>query len=161
MRHFLCRAKDLRHTYSDQQSALRAARAELNRLQRGAATLSYTLAKGRPELIPELTYTLQGVKSEIDEIIWYGGNVQHSLTADAGYTTSLELESKLPEDTVEAMLENGVRGKFKYTGVIAFYRDKEILGEKMVTAGDQTKLKRLQRIYARKKMLKKQLDANG
>ena len=38
--------KDLRHTYSDQQSALRAARAEFRRLQRGSATLSYTLAMG-------------------------------------------------------------------------------------------------------------------
>ncbi|MFF6612002.1 phage late control D family protein, partial [Pseudomonas aeruginosa] len=70
--------KDLRHTYSDSQSALRAARAaraEWNRLQRGNATLSYVFAKGRPDLIPELTYTLQGVKTEIDAIIWYGGNV--------------------------------------------------------------------------------------
>ncbi|MDH1629298.1 phage late control D family protein [Pseudomonas mosselii] len=147
--------KDLRHTYSDRQSALRAARAELNRLQRGAATLSYTLAKGRPDLIPELTYTLQGVKSEIDEIIWYGGNVQHSLTADAGYTMSLELESKLPEDTVEGLLEDGVRGKIKYTGVIAFYRDKSTGKEKSVTAGDQTKSRRLHRLYANEKNARK------
>lgn len=89
--------KDLRNTYSDQETALRAARSELNRLQRGSATLSYNLAKGRPELIPELTYTLRGIKAEIDAITWYGGNVVHSLTADAGYTMSLELESKLPE----------------------------------------------------------------
>lgn len=90
--------KDLRHTYSDRESALRAARSELNRVQRGSATLSYNLAKGRPELIPELTYTLRGIKAEIDAITWYGGNVVHSLTADAGYTMNLELESKLPED---------------------------------------------------------------
>jgi phage protein D len=43
--------------------------------------------------MPELTYTLQGVKTEIDAIVWYGGNVQHSLTADGGYTTRLELEA--------------------------------------------------------------------
>lgn len=67
--------KDLRHTYTDQLSALRAARAEWNRLQRGTATLTYQLALDRPELMPELTYTLQGVKAEIDAIIWYGGNV--------------------------------------------------------------------------------------
>jgi hypothetical protein len=48
---------------------------------------------GRPDLIPELTYTLEGVKPEIDEIIRYGGNVQHTLSADNGYTVSLELES--------------------------------------------------------------------
>lgn len=150
--------KDLRHTYSDRQSALRAARAELNRLQRGAATLSYTLAKGRPDLIPELTYTLQGVKAEIDEIIWYGGNVQHSLTADAGYTMSLELESKLPEDTVEGLLEDGVRSKIQYTGVIAFYRDKETGKEKSVTAGDQAKPRRLRRVYVTEKNARRAAD---
>ncbi len=90
--------KNLRHTYSDRESALRAARSELNRLQRGSATLSYNLAKGRPELIPELTYTLRGIKAEIDAVTWYGGNVVHNLTADAGYTTSLELESKPPNE---------------------------------------------------------------
>lgn len=47
------------------------ARAEWNRLQRGTATLTYQLALGRPELMPELTYTRQCVKAEIDAIIWY------------------------------------------------------------------------------------------
>lgn len=137
--------KDLRHTYSDQQSALRAARAEFRRLQRGSATLSYTLAMGRPDLIPELTYTLQGVKAEIDEIIWYGGNVQHSLSADGGYTVSLELESKLPEDNVEDLAEEN---KGDYTGIIAYYRDQKTGKEKTVTAGDQTKPRRLRWLYA-------------
>lgn len=143
--------KDLRHTYSDRQSALRAARAELNRLQRGSATLSYTLAKGLPDLIPELTYTLQGVKAEIDEIIWYGGNVQHSLADSSGYTVSLELESKLPEDSVDGLLEDGVKGKIEYTGIIAFYRDTATGQETSVTAGDQTKPKRLRRVYVNEK----------
>ncbi|MEX5545230.1 phage late control D family protein [Pseudomonas pergaminensis] len=137
--------KDLRHTYSDQQSALRAARAEFRRLQRGSATLSYNLAMGRPDLIPELTYTLQGVKAEIDEIIWYGGNVQHSLSADGGYTVSLELESKLPEDNVEDLAEEN---KGDYTGIIAYYRDQKTGKEKTVTAGDQTKPRRLRWLYA-------------
>jgi len=137
--------KDLRHTFSDRQSALRAARAEFNRLQRGSATLSYTLARGRPELIPELTYTLQGVKSEIDEIIWYGGNVQHSLSPDSGYIVSLELESKLPEDTVEDLAEEN---SGDYTGVIAYYRDKKTGQQKTVTAGDQSRPRRLKWLYA-------------
>jgi phage protein D len=147
--------KDLRHTYSDQQSALRAARAEFNRLQRGSATLSYTLARGRPDLIPELTYTLQGVKAEIEEIIWYGGNVQHSLTADNGYTMSLDLESKLPEDTVEDLAEET---KGDYTGIIAYYREDKSGQEKSVTAGDQTKPKRLQWLYASEKTAKRATD---
>lgn len=147
--------KDLRHTYSDQQSALRAARAEFRRLQRGSATLSYTLAMGRPDLIPELTYTLQGVKSEIDEIIWYGGNVQHSLTADGGYTVSLELESKLPEDNVEDLAEENAGD---YTGIIAYYRDEKSGKEKTITAGDQTKPRRLRWLYASEKTAKRAVN---
>ncbi|WP_439856433.1 phage late control D family protein [Pseudomonas yamanorum] len=144
--------KDLRHTYSDQQSALRAARAEFRRLQRGSATLSYTLAMGRPDLIPELTYTLQGVKAEIDEIIWYGGNVQHSLSADGGYTVSLELESKLPEDNVEDLAEDN---KGDFTGIIAYYRDAKTGKEKTITAGDQAKPRRLRWLYASEKNAKR------
>nr|WP_194733722.1 phage late control D family protein [Pseudomonas fluorescens] len=147
--------KDLRHTYSDQQSALRAARAEFRRLQRGSATLSYNLAMGRPDLIPELTYTLQGVKEEIDEIIWYGGNVQHSLSADGGYTVSLELESKLPEDNVEDLAEEK---KGDYTGIIAYYRDKKTGKEKTITAGDQAKPRRLRWLYASEKTAKRAVD---
>ena len=147
--------KDLRHTYSDRQSALRAARAEFNRLQRGSATLSYTLARGRPDLIPELTYTLQGVKAEIDEIIWYGGNIQHSLSADNGYTMSLDLESKLPEDSVEDLAEenNG-----EYTGIIAYYRDIQTGKEKSVSAGDQTKPRRLTWLYASERTAKRAVN---
>ena len=147
--------KDLRHTYSDQQSALRAARAELRRLQRGSATLSYTLAMGRPDLIPELTYTLQGVKAEIDEIIWYGGNVQHSLTDSGGYTVSLELECKLPEDNVEDLAEEN-RGD--YTGIIAYYRDQKTGKEKTITAGDQAKPRRLRWLYASERTAKRAVD---
>jgi phage protein D len=147
--------KDLRHTFSDQQSALRAARAEFRRLQRGSATLSYNLAIGRPDLIPELTYTLHGVKEEIDEIIWYGGNVQHSLTADGGYTVSLELESKLPEDKVEDLAEEN---KGDYTGIIAYYRDQKTGKEKTITAGDQSKPRRLRWLYASEKTAKRAVD---
>ncbi|WP_460139789.1 phage late control D family protein [Pseudomonas sp. S2_E01] len=147
--------KDLRHTYSDQQSALRAARAEFRRLQRGSATLSYTLAMGRPDLIPELTYTLQGVKAEIDEIIWYGGNVAHSLSADGGYTVSLELESKLPEDNVEDLADEN---KGDHTGIIAYYRDQKTGKEKSITAGDQTKPRRLRWLYATEKTAKRAVD---
>ena len=147
--------KDLRHTYSDHQSALRAARAEFNRLQRGSATLSYTLARGRPDLIPELTYTLQGVKPEIDAIIWYGGNVLHSLNADNGYTVDLVLESKLPEDRVEDLAEEN---KGDFTGAIAHYRDSRTGKEKTVSVGDQRRPKRLRWLYATEKSAKRAID---
>lgn len=147
--------KDLRHTYSDEESALRAARSEFKRLQRGSATLSYTLAKARPDLIPELTYTLMGIKDEIDAIIWYGGNVQHSLTADGGYTMSLELESKLPEEGVEDLVDE-IEGSF--TGIIAYYRDLNTGKEKSVTAGDQTTPRRLKFLYSSKEAAKRAVD---
>ena len=147
--------KDLRHSYSDQQSALRAARAAFKRLQRGSATLSYTLARGRADLIPELTYTLQGVKAEIDAIIWYGGNVQHRLTADGGYTLSLELESTLPQDGVEDLVEDQ---QGNCTGVIAYYRDLKTGRQRSVTAGDQAKPRRLLYLYASKETAKHAVD---
>lgn len=109
----------LRHTYADQASALAAARAEWLRLQRGTATLSYTLAKGRPDLIPGLTYSLTGIKAEISAIVWLGGNVQRSFTPDA-YTTTLELTSQLP-DGDELTSDAGEQ----YTGVLTRYRDEK------------------------------------
>lgn len=137
--------KDLRHTYTDQQAALRAARAEWSRLQRGTATLSYTLARGRPDLIPELTYSLTGIKSEIAAIVWLGANVRHSFTPDA-YTTSLELESKLPDaDDVAELAEEG-----SYTGIVAWYRDEKTGKQHKLTEGDQTNPKRLLHLYAEK-----------
>ncbi|MOA41450.1 phage late control protein GPD [compost metagenome] len=110
---------------------------------------------GRPDLIPELTYTLEGVKTEIDEIIWYGGHVQHTLSADNGYTVSLALESKLPEDTVEDL---AVENQGDFTGIIAFYRDKKTGKEKAVTAGDQSKPRRLRWLYATEKTAKRAVD---
>ncbi len=137
--------KDLRHTYSDRSSALRAARSEWSRVQRGSATLTYTLAKGRADLIPERTYTLQGIKPDIDAIIWYGGNVQHSLRADSGYTMSLSLESKLPEDSVADLADESGGD---YTGVTAYYRDENSGKEKAVVAGDQSRPRRLVHLYS-------------
>ncbi len=145
--------KELRHTYADQQSALRAARSELSRLLRGTATLSYQLAHGRPDLIPELTYSLIGVKDEIDAITWLGSKVTHAYSS-SGYTTSLELENQLPEmdDITElADLAND------YTGVVAYYKDKNGKQQKM-DKGDQTKPKRLAHLYANTHSAKKAVD---
>lgn len=146
--------KNLRHTYGDLQSALRAARSDWRRVQRGSATLSYNLARGRADLIPELTYTLQGVKADIDAIIWYGGNIQHRLSADEGFVTSLELESKLPDDLVEDLWEE-MQGD--YTGIIAYYRDTKGV-ERYLTAGDQTKPRRLRFLFSTKGSAKRAVD---
>lgn len=88
--------KDLRNAYPNKAAAQAAANAEWNRVQRGTASLSITLAKGRPDLIPELTYKVVGIKSEIEAIDWLGSHVRHAFTGDS-FTTSLELESHLSE----------------------------------------------------------------
>lgn len=138
--------KELRHVYSDETSARRAAESELSRLLRGTATLSYTLARGRPELMPEQTFALVGVKDQIDEITWLGKSVSHSLTADS-YTTSVELENQLPDlDDVSELADDTAKN---YTGVIAFYKDKNGK-QQTLEKGDMTNPKRLHQLYATK-----------
>ncbi len=146
--------KDLRHSYTDQKTALVAARAEWNKLQRGTATLSYSLARGRPDLTPELTYSLTGIKQEIADIIWLGGNVKHSFTSDS-FTTSLELESKLPDGDEVAELADDAKD---YTGIVAWYRDKKSGKQQKLTEGDQSKPKRLTHLYESKASAQRAVD---
>ena len=68
-----------------------AAKAELQRVDRGAATLSLTLALGRPQLMPQSPVTVAGFKPEIDGEGWLVKSVEHSI-GDGGYTTKLECE---------------------------------------------------------------------
>ncbi|MGL4921309.1 MAG: phage late control D family protein [Aeromonas veronii] len=88
--------KELRHVYASQSNAIRAARAEWEKLQRGVAEFQITLAKGRPELYPEQPTTVRGFKPQIDEADWLLTQVVHDLT-DQGYTNRLQLEVKLEE----------------------------------------------------------------
>ena len=91
--------KVLRHIYANQTNAMRAARAEWERLQRGVAEFEITLAKGRPELYPEQPTTVRGFKPQIDEANWVLTKVSHSLT-NSGYTNTINLEvaiDDLPE----------------------------------------------------------------
>lgn len=83
--------KTLRHTYASKSNAERASKAEWQRLQRGVAEFSITLAQGRPELIPELPALVRGFKPQIDQAEWIISRVTHRLT-DAGLTTVLEME---------------------------------------------------------------------
>lgn len=81
--------------------------------------------------------------------------MQHSLSADGGYTVSLELESKLPEDNVEDLAGEN---KGDYTGIIAYYRDAKTGKEKTITAGDQAKPRRLRWLYASEKTANRAVD---
>ncbi len=86
-------AKELRHTYPNEAEAIEAAQAEWGRIQRGAATLSLTLALGRPDLQPEAPVTVAGFKPDIDGTDWVITQVAHSF-GGGGFTTALELETK-------------------------------------------------------------------
>lgn len=88
--------KTLRHTYASKHNALRAARAEWQRLQRGAAKFSIELARGRPELIPELPATVRGWKPQIDGEEWIIVRLTHRLN-DSGLTTAVEFEVNAAE----------------------------------------------------------------
>ncbi|MDH3000950.1 phage tail protein [Chelonobacter oris] len=88
--------KTLRHTYQSEDAALNAAKSAFDKIQRGVATFSLTLAIGNPELIPEMPVQLQGFKGEIGSTNWIISKVSHNLS-DSGFTSQVELELKLEE----------------------------------------------------------------
>lgn len=81
----------LRHTYATKSNAERAARAEWQRIQRGVASFRITLARGRPEVFPELPASVTGCKPEIDGTGWVVAKVTHTYSGN-GYTSALEME---------------------------------------------------------------------
>lgn len=89
--------KTLRHVYATKANAERAARAEWRRLQRGAASFSYTPAVGLPEACPDMPAVLSGWKPEIDGSNWIVTKVTNTITADGGYGQALEFEVKATE----------------------------------------------------------------
>ncbi|PHM49201.1 phage protein [Xenorhabdus miraniensis] len=92
----------LSRVYSNKESAERAAKAAWEKMQRGAAQFSITLAKGRADIYPETPIQLKGFKKEIDGTHWTLVKVTHNLN-DSGFTTSLDLEIKI--DDVEIKTE--------------------------------------------------------
>lgn len=92
--------KTLRHTYASEQSAITGAKSAFDKLKRGVATFSITLAYGEPELMPEMPLVLRGFKSMIDGSDWIISRVTHNIN-DSGYTTQVECELKVETDNVE------------------------------------------------------------
>ncbi|WP_048765522.1 contractile injection system protein, VgrG/Pvc8 family [Acinetobacter sp. 243_ASPC] len=146
--------KEIRYIHRDKTTAELAANAEYNRCKRSAQKLTYSLALGNPQLIPEQEFVFVGLKPEIDDIIWLGTNLTHTLN-DSGLTTTVELEVQLPEaDDVSTLFEGKEeqteeekkkehskkrtgRNYADYTGVIVFYREK---GKDLsLKSGNQTK----------------------
>ncbi|OTH00813.1 contractile injection system protein, VgrG/Pvc8 family [Acinetobacter sp. ANC 4973] len=151
--------KELRHIHQDKQSATLAAKAKLADLKRSALTFSYTLALGKPELIPEMTYLFDGLKEQIDDIYWLGTRVTHTLDADNGFTTGLELEVFCPDaDDVAELFEDQfeVEKDKKWTGVVVYYQS----GDKAVslTKGDQSNPKHFTYLYISKEAAQARLN---
>ena len=97
--------KRLKDTYGSQADAMAAARAEMNRIARGAATLELTLALGRPELMPQTPVTVRGFKSDIDGTSWLVVKTHHHL-GEGGLTTRVELENgAVPDDDTAQEVE--------------------------------------------------------
>ncbi|MDR0182420.1 phage late control D family protein [Lysobacter arvi] len=84
-------AKRLPNTFASETEARQAAHSEWERLYRGAATLSVSLAMGHPEIYPEQSARLAGFADEISDRKWLIAKATHSLT-DRGLTTALDME---------------------------------------------------------------------
>lgn len=89
--------KTLRHVYANKTNALRAARTEWRRLQRGMASFQIDLARGLPELFPETPVSVSGFKPQIDSTSWIVIRVTNTLDGDGGYRQRVELEIKATE----------------------------------------------------------------
>ncbi|MBU9832498.1 phage late control D family protein [Rahnella sp. FC061912-K] len=87
--------------YATQKAAMRAAQAKWDKLQRGVAQFSISLARGRADLFPETPLAVSGFKAVIDAQPWIISKVTHSLN-NGGYTTGLELEVLLSDVNYEA-----------------------------------------------------------
>jgi len=86
-------AKRLRDTFASEPDALAAAQAEWQRIQRGAATLDLTLARGAPQIGPQMPVQFVGIKAPISEIDWIVKRVTHTMDGQ-GLHTRLELETR-------------------------------------------------------------------
>ncbi|MBK0062609.1 MULTISPECIES: contractile injection system protein, VgrG/Pvc8 family [unclassified Acinetobacter] len=138
--------REIRHPFRDRETALHKAQSEYNHIKRKATSFSYSFSRGRPELIPEMTFKFTGLKSPIDDIVWLGTQVTHRLDGSGGFTTDVTLEVMLPDaDDISQLIENE-RGD--YTGIIAYYGSPK--SPNKVTQGDQSNPKRLTYLYKTK-----------
>ena len=85
----------LSHTYANKNNAERAAKAAREKMQRGVASLSIQLAKGRADIYGNAGKG-SGFKPEIDGAEWILTKVSHSLN-DSGFTSALEFEVKISD----------------------------------------------------------------
>lgn len=84
--------KKLQQTFASESEARQHAKAELHRLRRGAATLSFKLALGRADLYPGQTVNVSSIKPDVDGTDWLVVKATHTIEPSSGFTTMLELE---------------------------------------------------------------------
>lgn len=87
----------LNRTYANRSNAERAAKMQWERLQRGVATFSLQLAEGRADLYTEMPVKVSGFKQPIDDAEWTITTLTHTVSAESGFTTSIELEVKIDD----------------------------------------------------------------
>lgn len=92
---------ELTTIYATKAQAMRAAQAKWDKLQRGVAEFSISLAIGRADLFPETPIAVKGFKRVIDDQAWIISRVVHNLNSN-GYTTGLELEVKVSDVKYES-----------------------------------------------------------
>ena len=90
--------------YASKAQAMRAAQAKWDKLQRGVAEFSITLATGREDIYPEMPVKVSGFKRVIDEQAWLISKVTHNLNNN-GFTTGVELEVRLSDVEYEAVAD--------------------------------------------------------
>lgn len=91
----------LSRTYANRTNAERAAKTQWERLQRGVASFSIQLAEGRADLYTEMPVKVSGFKQPIDEAEWIITTLTHSVTAEGGFTTSIDFEVKIDDLEME------------------------------------------------------------
>ena len=91
----------LSRTYANRSNAERAAKMQWERLQRGVASFSMQLAEGRADLYTEMPVKVQGFKKQIDDAEWTITTLTHTVTADNGFTTSVDFEVKIDDLEME------------------------------------------------------------
>ena len=92
---------ELTTIFATKAQAMRAAQAKWDKIQRGVAEFSITLATGRADLFPETPVAVKGFKRVIDEQAWIISRVVHNLNG-SGFTTGLELEAKVSDVEYES-----------------------------------------------------------
>lgn len=85
--------KTLMSLFATQAEAQAAAEGEWRRMQQGVATMSLTLAVGRPELFAGQPIQLQGWRKEL-QLTWIVEEVEHELEGNSGISSRLKLTTK-------------------------------------------------------------------